>query len=1273
MFLHWEAFIKPALDCVDSIKHIVEIGAGKGDKTQLLIEYCRKRNARLTSIDPAPSKEVLALQKEHSDMFTLLDLPSLEALLSLSKYDAILIDGDHNWYTVYHELKLIEKMMTGEFPLVFLHDVAWPYARRDMYYAPDRIPAEYRLEYKRLAMIQGQSELVEDSYHDLCNAVAEGGERNGVRTAVEDFINEFQSQIFFSLNDSHYGLGVLASLDMINRYLPLKGYFSFLDRIYFLEDSNREQSINIYSLNNELKKKKKQLNSILNSRSYRIMILSKRITKRTGVLALVHCFFAMIRGSKKFINIFLQLIKLCDPRNLPKKVNFLKKYGLRAFLYAARNRLYGKPAFDRNIANDIGNTIFDKQQQESASLDMLDLIEKFKQKPLISIIMPMYNSPIEYLEMAVKSLQAQSYTDWELCAVDDGSKDNAVKQLVERMAKHDNRIRLSVMEKNEGISAASNVALEMAHGEYIALMDHDDELTNDALFWIANEINKYPDVDFIYSDECTINYKTREKYNFFCKPSWSPSLLLNGMYTSHLVAYRASLVRQIGGFRSEYDFSQDYDLALRMGDATKNIRHIERILYLWKDIPGSAASGGKTFARQTNMAALQDWYRRNGMNAVISDYNILNDPKPSLPNNLKVSIIIPSDNIDNMLKGIRGILGNTSYHNYEIIVVTNSTTARQLLSEFPTLRNLRICQYNKDFNFSDKCNAGAGIASGNVFCFYNDDVVPISKDWIERMLGILILPGAGGVTPLQVNDDNTILCAASVLGTPGFQTFAYGGIDYESSRWLAIGPHKIRDVSVMSGACIILKKDVFEAIGGFDADNTPNSFSDTDLSLRLMENGYRCVCTPYALMHHDNNTSWYTTKKQDKAFMYMIVRWGKYLSQDVFFTNSMKKLYGITSSDEYEYFTPPHPVVRKQGSRDILFVSHELTRTGAPIALMEMVRAASANGDWPVVMSMCDGYLRQQYLDMGITVIIDKSLSSNKLFVFEYVARNFDLVVVNTLALARVVLQLINSLPPVLWWVHEATTKSIHDKNILSFELGQKIRLYTPSTYCDKSLKNSGLLWNLYRLASGVFDHASGMIRKTSEDSILFLTIGPISLIKGQDILFKAIKMLDTKHSLKAHFVFVGNFYDVSEKKWQMQRQQMAKYANIDWYDNMPQEKLLEIYKKADCLIVPSREDTLSLVTLEAMMFSIPVICSDHVGAAGYITHNENGIVFPSEDHKTLAHHIAFVIDNRDKMEEMGHKGRREIYEKYFTMEKFSVNVLNAINETILISKDSKR
>ena len=953
------------------------------------------------------------------------------------------------------------------------------------------------------------------------------------------------------------------------------------------------------------------------------------------------------------------------------------QYGFFNLIRAIKNKVTGRPLLaniDMSITHRLvspeemdkaGNRILKRQQAELSVEEMRGQMDAFQAQPLFSVVMPLYNSPVKWLRKAIESLQAQVYENWELCAVDDGSKDRRCITLVREMMASDPRIRLDCQEKNGGISAASNVSLQMAKGDYIALMDHDDEIPADAFFWFAKEINEHPEADFIYSDECKVltNEKNSREFScFYLKPDWSPFLLVNHMYTGHMTVYRTSIVHQVGGFRSQYDFSQDYDLALRVSDVTKNIRHLERVLYYWRIIPASASSGAKDYARVSNMAALRDWYARRDMNVVMERTLYTNYGSLVMETSPKVSIIIPSDSCKNLTACLEGLLCNTSYKNLELIPVTNGQTAAKIRAEFHYITQLNICLYDKTYNFSDKCNCGAAAATGDILVFLNDDVVPFGKDWIERLIEILHYPNIGGVSPLLLHTDDTVQYAGMITGTPGLIGTSFNNVPNSKP---VQNPYKhilLRDVTVLCGACLAIRKSTFDEVGGFDAVNTPAAHSDLDLSLKLITAGYRCIFNPHSILTHVGNHSWENKNKVDKADIYCLKQWGKHLERDPFFTNSMKEMLYKDFQFQYEIHSPEGLVVpRKENSRDILFITHELSRTGAPSVLYDLVEIVLANEDFPVVVSLQDGPMRQSFLDLGVTVIIDGSIRQRH-WIFERFARNFDLVFVNTMSCFDAIFALNDSLPPVLWWLHEGTYALNMMKSSMPKTLGNNIHVFSISDYTTNALSNAGFAnYRVKSLPWGIKDMLYPC-EDVSNDKFTFIISGSIEERKGQDIVLSAISKLDPNIVIEAKFIFVGSVLDQSI--FESILQASYRKPNIVYFDALPKEQIIQMYQKADCMIIASRDEPMSLVAVESAILSKPFICSDHTGIAGYVDDGFNGIIFVSEDSDALADKLTFAIKNKDKMRIMGSHSR-SIYLEHFSYNDYCVSVANTISSLI--------
>lgn len=906
--------------------------------------------------------------------------------------------------------------------------------------------------------------------------------------------------------------------------------------------------------------------------------------------------------------------------------------------------------------NGIGSEILQQQQKELSRKEMEMQIVEFRLKPMISVIVPLYNPPMEWLPRVIETLQAQVYPYWELCVVDDGSPKPEGREYMNAVSKIEKRIKFAQLERNGGISAASNAALAIAEGEFVALVDQDDEITPDAFFWMIKRINERPDTDFLYSDECKIDTQSKVKYfDFYFKPDWSPRLLMNHMYTGHLSMYRTQIVKDIGGFRSQYDFSQDYDLALRVSDITENIEHVERVLYFWRAISTSAATGAKDFARVGNMHALKDWYNRHNLNVVMQMMPRGNYGRLIIPSWPMVSVIIPTDSEENLNKSIHGLMEKTSYSNIEIIPVTNSKLASIIEKDFAYLEEqLRICSYDKTYNFSDKCNEGAKIARGEILLFYNDDVVPEQNDWLERLVELLVLPKVGSVSPMLMKPDKMIQYAGMIAGTPGLVGTAFNGYPADDYIYGVYNHMLLRDVTVLSGACFVIKKSLFTQINGFDAINTPNGHSDVDLSFKIIENGFYNVYTPYARLIHIGNHSWHAKGTKDKADIYCLKRWGKFLSRDNLFTESQKRMFYVDFQYNFKIYSP-ETIINADG-KDILFVTHELSRTGAPIALKDAVRCSIKRGDFPVVLSYQDGELRQEFLELGVTVIVDES-AKEKHWMFERFARNFDTVFINSIAAYHAIELLKDSLPKVYWWLHDGWYALYYCKDKLPKELGKNEAVLYVSKYVEDVMEKNGYKYNGQLLRLGV-DIQGIPKRNYSNDKLRFLFIGSFEERKGPDILMSAISKLPKDILVRCEFLMIGTPMDSGIYKEMLEF--AKKYTNITVSTNKPREYILELYRTSFAVIIPSRDEPLSLVGIESMASTCPVICSNHCGIADFIKNQQNGLVFESESITELTEAIIFAVKNKDRMEEMGKQGRT-IYETYFTLKAFEENFANIV------------
>jgi GT2 family glycosyltransferase len=481
------------------------------------------------------------------------------------------------------------------------------------------------------------------------------------------------------------------------------------------------------------------------------------------------------------------------------------------------------------------------------------------QCPLLSVLMPVYNTDPPALQAALDSVLAQVYPHWELCVVDDASTrpdTRAVLAVVQ-----DPRIRIERLAANSGIAAASNQALAMARGEYVALLDHDDALTRDALFESARAIVKHnPDV--LYSDEDIVDERGRA-HTAHLKPDYSPDLLLAHNYITHLLVARRDLVSRVGGFRSAYDGAQDYDLILRLVEQANRVAHLRRVLYHWRMSPASTSRrpDAKPYAADAGRRALEDALRRRGIAARVAPANLPHyfHVRRSPNGQPRVSILIPfRDQPDLLETAINAILQISTYKDFEILAIDNGSVeprTRDRLSGL-TARDarVRVLAAPGPFNYALLNNNAAAVATGEYLVLMNNDVEVITPDWIEALLEHAQRPEVGAVGCTLLYPNGRVQHAGIVLGVGGLAGHAHRYLDRRSCGYLN-RLQIAQNVSAVTAALLMTRRDRYLEIGGLDAEHLATALNDVDLGLRLRERGWLNVFTPHAQAWHRESAS----------------------------------------------------------------------------------------------------------------------------------------------------------------------------------------------------------------------------------------------------------------------------------------------------------------------------------------------------------------------------------------------------------------------------------
>jgi len=553
-------------------------------------------------------------------------------------------------------------------------------------------------------------------------------------------------------------------------------------------------------------------------------------------------------------------------------------------------------------------------------------ISQWPVRPLISVVMPVFNTDPRWLGAAIRSVQSQLYPNWELCISDDASTLNDVRSMLLDFAKHEAKIRLLLRKENANVSINLKSALSLASGEFIALTDADDLLPEHALYLIAKEIVQHPNVDLIYSDEDKID-ESGKRYDPHFKSDWNTALMLSQNAFGHLGVYRKSLVEAVGGFRSGFEGSQDHDLVLRCALQTSpdRIRHVRRVLYHRRAIESSTAHnrGVRPNAWDAGRRAVEDHLALRGLRASVKrapldQYQVeyeLPVPQP------RVSVLIPTTGNPSLLaRCLDSILSRTTYENFEVLLLVNQiqrdkperTEFLRQSAERPPVRVL--FHPDRPFNYSWVNNWGVGEAVGEVLCLLNDDTEVITPDWLERLVARATLPDVGAVGAMMYYPDDTIQHAGVVLGLGlggiaghAFHLQPRGSYGYFSRACLE------QDWSCVTAGCLAIRRDVFLSLGGFD-ENLAIAFNDVDLCIRLRAAGWRILWTPTVELYHHESASVgspYSTERGDefpKAIALMRQRWGSMLGCDPYYNPNLSLDKGFLLAFPPRHLATPHSV-----------------------------------------------------------------------------------------------------------------------------------------------------------------------------------------------------------------------------------------------------------------------------------------------------------------------------------------------------------------------------
>jgi GT2 family glycosyltransferase len=594
----------------------------------------------------------------------------------------------------------------------------------------------------------------------------------------------------------------------------------------------------------------------------RIEQLEAALMRRTELLEQKQAELANIKASRAYKLVstfqkgFNRLFPIHTRRRAFVRAGVRSLGGAVAWVLDARRARNGPPPQDRHLSEATPPDEYRRwvNRFEPKPADLASQRgHRFPRSPKVSVVVPVYNPPESFLDGMIQSVLNQSYPNWELCLADASTAPH-VRPLLERYARQDDRVKVRFLTENLGIAGNSNAALDLATGDYVALLDHDDTLAPFALFEIVSAINADPDADFLYSDEDKLD-RTGERVEPNFKPGWSPETLRSRNYVCHLTVLKRSLVEDIGGFRAGFDGAQDYDLVLRASERARRIVHVPHVLYHWRMHEQSTAAnkGSKGYAYENGRKALAEHLARLGVDGSVHDGPVLGTYHVvyHLRTQPLVSVVVPNKDHPELLARCVDSLSKSSYANWELIVAENGSQRPETFAyyrELAKLPNARVVEWTKPFNYAAVNNSAAARAHGELLLFLNNDVEAINPDWLEALVKIAVQPGVGAVGAKLYYADDTIQHAGIVVGMGGVAGHGHLSFPRQAAGYMQRLTYT-QNVAAVTGACLLMRKDVFAAVGGFD-EAFVLAFNDVDLCLQVLAKGYRVVWTPDAELYH---------------------------------------------------------------------------------------------------------------------------------------------------------------------------------------------------------------------------------------------------------------------------------------------------------------------------------------------------------------------------------------------------------------------------------------
>lgn len=563
-----------------------------------------------------------------------------------------------------------------------------------------------------------------------------------------------------------------------------------------------------------------------------------------------------------------RFIKAATPHNIMNLMGYIKENGtsnVREHIYNFLYDYMDQPEIYRKWFKLNKVTKEEMQRQKEVH---------FEYEPVISIIVPTYNTPVIYLKEMIDSVINQTYARWQLCIADGSCGNEELENVLKEYSDKDSRIVYKLLDANMGIAGNTNAALEMATGELTALLDHDDTLEPDALYEIMNAFQE-DCVDVVYTDEDKILGPKWINVDPNFKPDFNIDLLRSHNYITHFYCVKTKLIKEAGGFHAEYDGAQDYDIILRTTEKAREIKHVARILYHWRMHDNSTAANpaSKAYCHEAGRKAVEDHLKRIGVPAKVELSKLFGGSRViyDTPGNPLVSIIIPNkDHIDDLDKCIQSLMKVNTYKNIEVIVVENNSTEHETFDYYEKIQkdysNVSVIRWEKEFNYSAINNYGVKQAKGDYIMLLNNDTEMIAPDSIKDMLGYCMRRDVGIVGAKLLYPDDTIQHAGVIVGLGGIAGHAFVGLDAEQYGYMSRA-YLTSDYSAVTAACLMVSSKIYAEVGGLSEEYAV-AFNDVDFCMKVRSKGYLVVYDAFSQWYHYESKSrgYEDTDEKQKRF-----------------------------------------------------------------------------------------------------------------------------------------------------------------------------------------------------------------------------------------------------------------------------------------------------------------------------------------------------------------------------------------------------------------------